>query len=81
MVAESTLSAQSDIVPSMPVPDASLLSPCSALKAPAMEKSFSAPLPPPQTVSARHLADYELHPRFAPTSPLVMSSEAVDLAS
>ena len=60
--------SQSDVTPSpaaMPVPDASLLSPCSALKAPAMEKSFSAPLPPPQTVSARHLADYELHPRFA----------------
>lgn len=61
-------SSQSDVTPSshaMPVPDASLLSPCSALKAPAMAKSFSAPLPPPQTVSARHLADYELHPRFA----------------
>ncbi|CCF51669.1 uncharacterized protein UHO2_00118 [Ustilago hordei] len=56
--------ASSD-VGAAPVPDSSLLSPCSALKAPAMEKSFSAPLPPPQTVSARHLADYELHPRFA----------------
>ncbi|KAJ1020142.1 hypothetical protein NDA16_004422 [Ustilago loliicola] len=57
-------SSQSDVGPA-PVPDSSLLSPCSALKAPGMEKSFSAPLPPPQTVSARHLADYELHPRFA----------------
>ncbi|GAC72335.1 signal transduction serine/threonine kinase [Moesziomyces antarcticus T-34] len=58
---------QSDVGPSAStaVPDASLLSPCSALKAPAMEKSFSAPVPPAQTVSARHLADYELHPRFA----------------
>ena len=52
---------------SMPVPDASLLSPCDALKAPAMEKSFSAPLPPAQTVSARQLADHDLHPAFAST--------------
>ncbi|CDU23000.1 related to serine/threonine-protein kinase [Sporisorium scitamineum] len=66
MVPEQSTS-QLDVAPveSMPVPDASLLSPCDALKAPAMEKSFSAPLPPAQTVSARHLADHELHPRFA----------------
>ncbi|CBQ70945.1 related to serine/threonine-protein kinase [Sporisorium reilianum SRZ2] len=67
MVPEPSTSSQLDVAPaeSMSVPDASLLSPCDALKAPAMEKSFSAPLPPAQTVSARHLADHELHPRFA----------------
>ncbi|TKY87711.1 hypothetical protein EX895_003292 [Sporisorium graminicola] len=65
MVTEQSTS-QLDVTPaeSTPVPDASLLSPCDALKAPVMEKSFSAPLPPAQTVSARHLADHELHPRF-----------------
>lgn len=58
--------SQLGVASAQPKPDASLLSPCDALKAPAMEKSFSAPLPPPaQTVSARHLADHELHPRFA----------------
>ncbi|PWZ01671.1 kinase-like protein, partial [Testicularia cyperi] len=56
--------SQSDTPVKTAAPDASLLSPSTALRAPAMEKSFSAPLPPP-TVSARHLADYELHPRFS----------------
>ncbi|SNX83648.1 related to serine/threonine-protein kinase [Melanopsichium pennsylvanicum] len=55
--------SQSNVLPSLN--DSSLLSPSSALKAPTMEKSFSAPLPPPQTVSARHLADYTLHPSFS----------------
>uniref|UniRef100_V5ES36 Protein kinase n=2 Tax=Kalmanozyma brasiliensis (strain GHG001) TaxID=1365824 RepID=V5ES36_KALBG len=61
---QSTSQPDMTMVEAMPKPDAKLLSPCDALKAPAMEKSFSAPVPP-QTVSARHLADYELHPRFA----------------
>ncbi|KAJ9478652.1 putative protein kinase [Pseudozyma hubeiensis] len=56
--------ASLDIVHEQPVADASLLSPCDALKATSMEKSFSAPLPPAQTVSAKQLADHELHPRF-----------------
>ncbi len=62
---QSTSQPDMTMAEAVPKPDASLLSPCDALKAPAMEKSFSAPLPPAQTVSARHLADYELHPRFA----------------
>ena len=48
---------------SVPLPSPSLLSPHAVPmpKAPAMEKSLSAP---PQTVSARHLANYKLHPIF-----------------
>lgn len=63
------LEAGSDMdtpTPNVATPDTSLLTPCAALRAPAMERSFSAPLPPP-TVSARHLTDYDLHPRFAAT--------------
>ncbi|KAN0060049.1 hypothetical protein ACQY0O_008022 [Thecaphora frezii] len=51
------------------VPSPSLLSPHSlaskTLHAPPMEKSVSAPPKPPQTVSARHLANHKLHPAFA----------------
>ncbi|SPO37181.1 related to serine/threonine-protein kinase [Pseudozyma flocculosa] len=59
---------QASVVP--PVPSPSLLSPHTVASKPLhggapMEKSFSAPPKPAQTVSARHLANHRLHPIFA----------------